>query len=273
MVQINGKTRLNIRWNQTSREICVIFATYRGQTVISWPLQAYFCLSDNARRAAFDSERKRTISCNMKIPSTGNDPSRTNVKIRKPDQETFSRSNNRVQRRMKELQSKLRDEATIIEKCVIANATASRREVLNASGTRSETPIFNPSGYHHDHHQYQGSYGYPHQTRTVHQKRLDDLRAAFKTGNVRIPSTATNGSPVFQCRSETTASFRTRCATSRNHWFLARVISSITSHEKNSSIIFRAEYGQFNSTINPFSTHTIWLIISHQSTHRSNKHS
>ncbi|KAL7080890.1 hypothetical protein ACP275_14G006200 [Erythranthe tilingii] len=164
----------------------------KAETAFKLVSEAYLCLSDTKRRAAFDSQRNSfsCIKCNT-IPATNN---HTDVKIQTPNQETFQRSN-RIQRRMKDLRNKLREEATIIEKCLTANANASTREF----GIRSEIPIFNPSDY-----QYKG-YGYP-QHRSTNHKNLEDLRSAFKTGNIFMQNKATNGSPVFQYRSEIASS-------------------------------------------------------------------
>ncbi|KAI3459245.1 hypothetical protein Pfo_015908 [Paulownia fortunei] len=177
----------------------------KAETAFKLVSEAYFCLSDSARRAAFDLERKSIscIKCNT-FPHTNTDPpTHTDVKIRVPYQET-SRFN-RVQRRMMELRTKLKEEAIIIEKCLLSNATGTRRELVNARGTRRELPVFNPSDY-----QYKG---YP-QHRTINHKNLDDLRAGFKIGNICMHNMAANSSPVF--RSERT-SFMSRCASTREY--------------------------------------------------------
>ncbi|KAK6158529.1 hypothetical protein DH2020_005843 [Rehmannia glutinosa] len=137
--------------------------------------EAYFCLSDSAKRASFDSDR-HTISCIKcnTIPSyTNTDP--TNVKTQKQSHQEISRFN-RINRRMKELRTKLKEEANTIEKCLIANiAAASRREFVNANGKKTELPVFNPSDYY----QYKGS----PQFRTINHKKIEDLRAGFRIGN------------------------------------------------------------------------------------------
>ncbi|KAK6146191.1 hypothetical protein DH2020_020060 [Rehmannia glutinosa] len=180
----------------------------KAETAFKLVSEAYFCLSDSARRAAFDSER-HTISCIKcnTIPSyTNTDP--TNVKTQKQSHQETSRFN-RINRRMKELRTKLKEDANTIEKCLIANiATASRREFVNANGTKTELPVFNPSDYY----QYKGS----PQFRTINQKKMEDLRAGFRIGNRSMHDRAMNSSPVFQYRSERSA-FMSRCASTRDH--------------------------------------------------------
>ncbi|KAG8372916.1 hypothetical protein BUALT_Bualt12G0116800 [Buddleja alternifolia] len=169
----------------------------KAETAFKLVSEAYFCLSNNARRAAFDSERKKNISCikcNMILYPTSNPP--------KVYQET-SRFD-RVQRRMRELRNKLKDEAVIIEKCLMSNARASS---VNANGIRTETPVFNPSDHQNK--------GYPHH-RTINPNNLDNLRAYFMIGNRCLHTSSRNiESPIFQYGSER-GCFVSRCASTRN---------------------------------------------------------
>ncbi|KAK4433893.1 Chaperone protein DnaJ [Sesamum alatum] len=179
----------------------------KAETAFKLVSEAYFCLSDNARRAAFDLKRK-TISCSecSRIPGANSElPSHTNVKIQTPYQEPLRF--NQIHRRIKELRTKLKEEVTIIEKCLKNNAITSRRDSPNVNATREkETPVFNPSNYQ--------SKGYPHH-RTINHKKLEDLRAGFMIGNRCMQNTAKNGCPIFQYRSERVP-FMSRCASARN---------------------------------------------------------
>ncbi|KAL0393294.1 UNVERIFIED_CONTAM: hypothetical protein Sradi_2552200 [Sesamum radiatum] len=160
-----------------------------------------------SERAAFDLERK-TISCSEcnTVPRTNSElPRHTNVKIQTPYQEPLRF--NQIHRRIKELRTKLKEEATIIEKCLKTNAITSRRESPNINATRAkETPVFNPSNY-----QYKG---YPH-NRTINHKKLEDLRAGFMIGNRCMQNTAKTSCPIFQCRPERMP-FMSRYASARN---------------------------------------------------------
>ncbi|PIN08800.1 hypothetical protein CDL12_18619 [Handroanthus impetiginosus] len=165
--------------------------------------EAYYCLSDNARRAAFDCQ-KMTNSCIKCSPTpyTNKSPPKhtTNIKIQEPYQEK-SRSN-RIQKSKKELQTKLKEQANIIERCLKINARLSRKGPLNASGREEEFPIFNPSDYQHK--------GYPH-FRTINHNKIEELRS------LRLRNRCTtNNSPVFQYQSER-SSFMSRCASTRDH--------------------------------------------------------
>lgn len=174
--------------------------------ILAYAWQAYFCLSDSSRRRAFDTERKSIscIRCNPNSCKKTDSPTTTHAKVQKPCHETSRHS--RLQARMRELRDKLTEEATIIEKCLIANA-ASRKEPVNAHGTRRESPVFNPSDYQHQ--------SYPHH-QTANHKRVEDLRAALKMGNRGMHSAAKRDDyPIFQYRSERVSSM-SRCGSVRN---------------------------------------------------------
>ncbi|KAL3641909.1 hypothetical protein CASFOL_012724 [Castilleja foliolosa] len=160
----------------------------KAETAFKLVSEAYFCLSDSAKRATFDSQRQN-ISCTKCNNTT------TNItKIRKTlHQETTTTISNL---RLKELRNKLKDEANIIEKCLAANATASRRPIEKfGNRTKTELPVFNPSDYY----QYNGT----PQNRTINHRQMEDLRACFRMGNRCLNDRVSmNSSPVFQCRSE-----------------------------------------------------------------------
>ncbi|KAL8490598.1 hypothetical protein ACS0TY_022559 [Phlomoides rotata] len=165
---------------------------FKAETAFKLVSEAYYCLSDTARRRAFDSKRRTTscIKCNINTcPPTPT-----------PYQESSKQS--RTQRRIKDLRIKLMDEAIIIQKCLKPNAAA---EPVTVNGTRRETPIFNPSDY-----QYKG---YPHH-RTINYNKLQEFRAAFEIKNRWMHNTASYESPVFEHRSGT-SSFMSRCSSTR----------------------------------------------------------
>ncbi|KAL0368194.1 UNVERIFIED_CONTAM: Chaperone protein DnaJ [Sesamum calycinum] len=179
----------------------------KAETAFKLVSEAYYCLSDNGRRAAFDLERKAISCCECStVPRTNSElPRHTNVKIQTPYQEPLRF--NQIHRRIKELRTKLKEEATIIEKCLKTNAITSKRETPNINATRGkETPVFNPSNY-----QYKG---YPH-NRTINHKKLEDLRAGFMIGNRCMQNTAKTSCPIFQCQPERMP-FMSRCASARN---------------------------------------------------------
>ncbi|KAL0323423.1 UNVERIFIED_CONTAM: hypothetical protein Sangu_1961600 [Sesamum angustifolium] len=185
----------------------LIKTALKAETAFKLVSEAYYCLSDNGRRAAFDLERKAISCCECNtVPRTNSElPRHTNVKIQTPYQEPLRF--NQIHRRIKELRTKLKEEATIIEKCLRTNAITSRRESPNINATRGkETPVFNPSNY-----QYKG---YPH-NRTINHKKLEDLRAGFMIGNRCMQNTAKTSCPIFQCRPERMP-FMSRCASARN---------------------------------------------------------
>ncbi|KAL2464196.1 Chaperone DnaJ-domain superfamily protein [Forsythia ovata] len=146
--------------------------------------EAYFCLSDNARKVAFDSKRKNSLCIECSYP-----PSRRNVEVEGisyPGRRKF----NGIIQRMKNLRTRLEEEATIIDKCLKANA-ASKGE-FPVFGAKTELPIFNPSDY-----QFQG---YPHQ-RASNYTKPESFRF-FMTRNRCIHTAVKSESPIFQCRSE-----------------------------------------------------------------------
>ncbi|KAJ4830711.1 hypothetical protein Tsubulata_048439 [Turnera subulata] len=127
-------------------------------------LEAYSCLSDNAKRGAFNVERckKFCIDCN-RIPYT-------------PNPTKLGSNWNRVQRELKYNRNRFKEETEVVENCLRVNAAARKEspvfnpsDYLFQSNTRQraqrESPIFNPSDYFR---------GYPH-TRDRFYKKPEDL--------------------------------------------------------------------------------------------------
>ncbi|GER56907.1 heat shock protein binding protein [Striga asiatica] len=163
---------------------------------INWylVLRAYLWLSDNARRAAFDSERQKTIPC----PKCNNtNPNNTNNNLNPPHKNYTHKEISRLVRfqiRMKELRNKLKDEANVIEKCLLLTASTRRHLAKTAYVAKTELPVFNPADY----------YCTPNRTTIINHERMEILRAGFRMGNntnrcINIDK-GVEGSPVFQYR-------------------------------------------------------------------------
>ncbi|CAI9779742.1 unnamed protein product [Fraxinus pennsylvanica] len=160
--------------------------------------EAYFCLSDSSRKAAFDSERKNSFCSECSRP-----PSRRKDEVEGisyPGRKNF----NGIIQRMKNLRTRLEEEATIIEKCLKANA-ASKGE-FPVFGAKTESPIFNPSDY-----QFQG---YPHQRANNYTK--PESFKFFMARNRCIRTAVKSDSPIFQCRSEEREPCKSRYACIRS---------------------------------------------------------
>lgn len=135
--------------------------------ILEFPfLQAYTCLSDNAKRRAFNLERwkKFCTKCN-RIPYTSCKPS--------PKEPANFSISYKILRNFRSITERFKEEATVIEKCLSANATkTSGKEspffrskenlLLNHHKTRKESPIFNPSDYRFQ--------GYPHLRSRIYMK-------------------------------------------------------------------------------------------------------
>lgn len=123
-------------------------------------MQAYTCVSNGARRRAFDLERRKNscFECN-RIPYT------TCSTPRKSNASKTSRCKNLTSRLqgLKGIRERFKEEAKVIENCLRANATSREESPLfnpsdglfpSSNRTRKESPVFNPSDYTFQ--------GYPH---------------------------------------------------------------------------------------------------------------
>ncbi|XP_027164760.1 J protein JJJ2 [Coffea eugenioides] len=127
----------------------------KADTAFKLVSEAYACLSDDARRTAFNLERHRNFC--FKCSNISDDsPIPSNTKPKRIPTSERTRSNHALQR-MKDLRARFMEEATIIENCLKANA-ASRV----SDSSRKELPTFNPADYL--------SQGYPHRTTSNHKK-------------------------------------------------------------------------------------------------------
>ncbi|KAJ4844977.1 hypothetical protein Tsubulata_011711 [Turnera subulata] len=163
-------------------------------------LEAYSCLSDNAKRGAFNVERCKNfcIDCN-RIPYT---PSATKLGS-SWNPANSSRSSHRVQRELKDNRNRFKEETEVVENCLRVNAAARKEspvfnpsDYLFQSNTRQraqrESPIFNPSDYFR---------GYPH-TRDRFYKKPEDL-TYWQRKNVQNygQEIGRYDSPIFENRS------------------------------------------------------------------------
>ncbi|XP_058203187.1 uncharacterized protein LOC131317656 [Rhododendron vialii] len=111
--------------------------------------EAYECLSQDAKRAEFNLERRssRCIECNRTPYATSNHPATTRGFL------PSERSGQKTRQGFKDLRTRFSEEIQVIENCLRANKASTKEfPIFN---TRKEHPIFNPSDYR--------SQGYPHQ--------------------------------------------------------------------------------------------------------------
>ncbi|XP_021907039.1 dnaJ-related protein rsp1 [Carica papaya] len=128
--------------------------------------EAYKCLSDDERRTAFNLERWKNfcIGCN-RIPYATSCNSPTNFRAPKL-KPTRSRSCRIPLEGLKDMRTRFKEEARVIQNCLKANNTLSRKEspLFDPSQTalqsenryelNKESPVFDPSDYVFE--------GYPH---------------------------------------------------------------------------------------------------------------
>ncbi|XP_049357055.1 uncharacterized protein LOC125821713 [Solanum verrucosum] len=152
--------------------------------------QAYVCLTDEASREAFETDRRNHTCPKCSIKSTEETPRHTNVaqvaKTFPPPHKarTVSRS---ISRRVKELKARFTEEVSVINTCLKAKSSLSTYS-MNQPQTfrrRNETPIFNPSNYELQ--------GYPHPS---------NYRKLLHRFQERNTDKHVSSYPVFEPRSE-----------------------------------------------------------------------
>ncbi|RDX69027.1 hypothetical protein CR513_51916, partial [Mucuna pruriens] len=171
--------------------------------------EAYICLSDAAKRKAFDSERYKSFcfECNRipytskKVPSNSTPSS---LKTRNIISESRSYT---VRRNIREMRERLKEEAKVIENCLRANSMSKKESPLyNPADYRHgsrfqneverEIPVFNPMKYLYQ--------GYPHLR--DHVCNNSETCWYFKTQNLvhsdKGEAKAKYASPVFEVRSQ-----------------------------------------------------------------------
>ncbi|KAJ0035557.1 hypothetical protein Pint_24443 [Pistacia integerrima] len=173
----------------------------KAETAFKLISEAYTCLSDNAKRRAFNLERWKRfcIECN-RIPYTS---CKSSPKDKDWKPANFSRSY-KILRNLRNIKERFREEAKVIENCLSANATTSGKESPFFSSTENllqsqhrtpkESPIFNPSDYCFQ--------GYPHLRNRIYMKPDDfwyfHRESTHKYGKGR----EVHDSPIFENRSE-----------------------------------------------------------------------
>ncbi|KAL4308257.1 hypothetical protein GQ457_01G002530 [Hibiscus cannabinus] len=166
--------------------------------------EAYSCLSDNVKRRAFNSERRKhfCIECD-KIPYSSPNLAVNNISQHssKPKaQDPMNCSNpERSMQILKDIRNRLEEEIRVVEHCLKVNR---RREtpVFNPPNNHSETkhrfrretPIFEPSEYYF--------HGYPHLRSEVYREN-ELLFSHFKRGSLKGRRGGYD-SPVFENESE-----------------------------------------------------------------------
>uniref|UniRef100_A0A2C9UBM1 J domain-containing protein n=1 Tax=Manihot esculenta TaxID=3983 RepID=A0A2C9UBM1_MANES len=143
-------------------------------------LQAYSCLSDNAKRRAFNLERWKHLcnECNrvpyMRCNSSSN--LYNTSKLQESNPANYSTSS-RILQGLKDIRERFKEETKVMENCLKANAALRKGTPLfNTSDhlcesntrfrSRRESPIFDPSAYLFE--------GYPH-TRNRMYKKTEDV--------------------------------------------------------------------------------------------------
>ncbi|ESW10945.1 hypothetical protein PHAVU_009G252000 [Phaseolus vulgaris] len=104
--------------------------------------EAYMCLSDAAKRKAFDSKRHNNFcyECN-RIPYTSKKvpvPGNSNGSSFKPRNITSGSRSYKVWRNIGEMRERLKEEAKVIQNCLRANLRS-----------KKESPLYNPADYRH----------------------------------------------------------------------------------------------------------------------------
>ncbi|CAJ1963324.1 unnamed protein product [Sphenostylis stenocarpa] len=171
--------------------------------------EAYMCLSDAAKRKAFDLKRYKNFcfECNRipytskKVPVPGN-PNGSSFKTRNIN--SGSRSY-KVWRNLREVRERLKEEAKVIENCLQVNLMSKKESPLyNPADYRQdkverEIPVFNPMKYVYQ--------GYPHLRGHVHKN--GETCWYLHTQNIvhNDKEEAKYASPIFEVRSQSKFSY------------------------------------------------------------------
>ncbi|KAM3755617.1 hypothetical protein ACB098_02G053100 [Castanea mollissima] len=187
----------------------------KAETAFKLVSEAYTCLSDSAKKRAFDLERWKyfCLECNT-IPYTARNSSASKPKGRNHTSQSRS---HKILRVLKDIRERFREEAKVIENCLKTTATSRKESPLfnppnhlfhSNQKTQNESPVFNPSDY-----SFQG--GYPHR-RTRLCKKLEN-HWYLQTGNVMNCEKGSwrYDTPIFEVRSEA-AMFRSKSACVRS---------------------------------------------------------
>ncbi|XP_059280753.1 uncharacterized protein LOC132034422 [Lycium ferocissimum] len=152
--------------------------------------QAYVCLTDEAGREAFETDRRNHICPKCSIKSSEKTPRHGNVaKVAKtfpPTDKAWPVSRS-ISRRVKELKARFMEEVAVINTCLKAKSSPATYS-MNQPQTftrQNEIPIFNPSNYELQ--------GYPHPS---------NYRKLLRRFQERSTEKHVSSYPVFKPRSE-----------------------------------------------------------------------
>ncbi|XP_004229331.1 dnaJ-related protein rsp1 [Solanum lycopersicum] len=147
--------------------------------------QAYVCLTDEASREAFETDRRNHICTKCEKTLGHGNVAQVAKTFPPPDKaRTVSRS---ISRHVKELKARFMEEVAVIKTCSKAKSSTSTYS-MNQPQTftrRNETPIFNPSNYELQ--------GYPHP---------NNYRKLLHRFQERNTDKHVSSYPVFELRSE-----------------------------------------------------------------------
>ncbi|MED6127301.1 hypothetical protein PIB30_086801 [Stylosanthes scabra] len=127
--------------------------------------EAYACLSDAAKRKAFNLERSKSlcIECNK---NNNNGSSSSSFKSSRSSGISSSSSRScKLWRNIQDIRERLREEAEVIENCLRVNNSVPTKNYHDDARVEKETPVFNPSNYLYQ--------GYPHHRRKNHVNHKD----------------------------------------------------------------------------------------------------
>lgn len=170
-------------------------------------VQAYVCLTDEASRDAFETDRRNHICPKCSIKSSEKTPRHGNVaQLAKtfPHPDKARPVSSSISRRVKELKARFMEEVAVINTCLKAKASRSNYS-LNQPETctrQNETPIFNPSNYELQ--------GYP---------RHSNYRKLLHGFQERSTQKRVSSYPVYEPRSEKEAYVHRFSRTSSRHMF------------------------------------------------------
>ncbi|KAK3027730.1 hypothetical protein RJ639_042470 [Escallonia herrerae] len=176
-------------FNISGYNVVVTFLSELIWDVCSW--QAYACLSDKARREAFDLGRWNSfcIDCNRTSNIICSTPSNSSEKLTGLFPADRQRSNHII-RGLKDIRTRFMEEARVIENCLKANA-ASRKVYPSSYASGKESPIFDPSNYQ--------ARDYQNRTRSC---RKPEGYCCLRTGNAYKQRNAKCDSPIFEYKCE-----------------------------------------------------------------------
>lgn len=144
--------------------------------------EAYACLSDKAKRKAFNIERRYIFckECSWQCPSETSDFAGVDAGNLKRSNTADQGKSNKVLKALKEVSNRFKEEAKVIENCLR----------VNAKSRGKESPPFDPSNY-------EMFPNYPHY-------RSRNFKKCNEIWNIRSPNfrKRTCESPIFEIRSD-----------------------------------------------------------------------